>query len=217
MISDIFRQTKHTLQDGDSSQEFYSFRLHSRGHLFLSVTPDRQLAVQQSDTPVDPQAPDDRCFVMHSVSNGSVFIQPYHHKGMLFCLIPSQSLNWSSSLHPIPLCIFSSYVSYRRYIFWCQCIRVLGYYLHHLDKTLTVSKLEINWRPPEEYFFSVGVVDVPDPEVFLPREDVPVKKPSPFIEESSPVKPSLLWGCFGGKSKKFSSKIKKTIKHTSRV
>ena len=85
MISDIFRQTKHTLQDGDSSQEFYSFRLHSRGHLFLSVTPDRQLAVQQSDTPVDPQAPDDRCFVMHSVSNGSVFIQPYHHKGMLFC------------------------------------------------------------------------------------------------------------------------------------
>ncbi|XP_022288630.1 uncharacterized protein LOC111100805 [Crassostrea virginica] len=170
--SNIFRQTKHTLQDGDSSQEFYSFRLHSRGHLFLSVTPDRQLAVQQSDTPVDPQAPDDRCFVMHSVSNGSVFIQPYHHK---------------------------------------------GYYLHHLDKTLTVSKLEINWRPPEEYFFSVGVVDVPDPEVFLPREDVPVKKPSPFIEESSPVKPSLLWGCFGGKSKKFSSKIKKTIKHTSRV
>lgn len=85
MISDIFRQTKHTLQDGDSSQEFFSFRLHSRGHLFLSVTPDRQLAVQQSDTPVDPQAPDDRCFVMHSVSNGSVFIQPYHHKGMLFC------------------------------------------------------------------------------------------------------------------------------------
>ena len=83
MISDIFRQTKHTLQDGDSIQEFYSFRLHSRGHLFLSVTPDRQLAVQQSDTPVDPQAPDDRCFVMHSVSNGSVFIQPYQHKGML--------------------------------------------------------------------------------------------------------------------------------------
>ncbi|XP_062592369.1 uncharacterized protein LOC134253797 [Saccostrea cucullata] len=173
--SNIFRQTKHTLQDGENTTEFCTFRLHSRGNLYLSVTPDRGLAVQRSETPVDPQSPDDRCFIMHSVSNGSVFIQPYHHK---------------------------------------------GYYLHHLDNALSVTKLEINWRPPEEYFFSVGVVDVPDPEVFgtvEDLEDVPVQKSTPIIEESSPVKPSLFWGCFGGKSKKLSSKIKKTIKQTSRV
>uniref|UniRef100_A0A8W8IR43 Uncharacterized protein n=1 Tax=Magallana gigas TaxID=29159 RepID=A0A8W8IR43_MAGGI len=114
----------------------------------------------------------DRCFVLHPVSNGSVFIQPYHHK---------------------------------------------GFYLHHLDKALSVRKLEINWRPPEEYFFSVGIVDVPDPDVFVAPEDAPVQKSTPFIEESSPVKPSLFWGCFGGKSKKLSSKIKKTIKQNSRV
>lgn len=170
--SNIFRQTKHTLQDGENSQEFCSFRLHSQKDLYLSVTPDRQLAVQRSDTVPDPQSPDDRCFVLHPVSNGSVFIQPYHHK---------------------------------------------GFYLHHLDKALSVRKLEINWRPPEEYFFSVGIVDVPDPDVFVAPEDVPVQKSTPFIEESSPVKPSLFWGCFGGKSKKLSSKIKKTIKQNSRV
>jgi hypothetical protein len=85
---------------------------------------------------------------------------------------------------------------------------------------LSVTKLEINWRPPEEYFFSVGIVDLPDPDVFLPvedREEVPVQKSTPIIEESSPVKPSLFWGCFGGRSKKLSSKIKKTIKQNSRV
>lgn len=80
-FQDIFRQTKHTLQDGETSQEFCSFRLHSQKDLYLSVTPDRQLAVQRSDTVPDPQLPDDRCFVLHPVSNGSVFIQPYHHKG----------------------------------------------------------------------------------------------------------------------------------------
>ncbi|XP_048745729.1 uncharacterized protein LOC125658496 [Ostrea edulis] len=173
--SNIFRQTKHTVEDGETSTEFCTFRLHSRGNLYLSVTSDRQLAVRQSDTPVDNQSPDERCFVMHSVSNGSVFIQPYHHK---------------------------------------------GYYLHHLDRMLTVRKLEINWRPPEEYFFSVGIVDVPDPEVFMALEEskeVPVQKSTPIIEESSPIKPSLFWGCFGGKSKKLSSKIKKTIKQNSRV
>lgn len=170
--SNIFRQTKHTLHDGESSQEFCSFRLHSQKDLYLSVTPERQLAVHRSDTAPDPQSPDDRCFVLHPVSNGSVFIQPYHHK---------------------------------------------GFYLHHLDKALSVSKLEINWRPPEEYFFSIGIVDVPDHDVFVTPEDAPVQKSTPLIEESSPVKPSLFWGCFGGKSKKLSSKIKKTIKQNSRV
>lgn len=124
----------------------------------------------------------------------------------------------------ISLYVYSSYISQlsqsnhmikSNRIFFLSIFK--GFYLHHLDKALSVRKLEINWRPPEEYFFSVGIVDVPDPDVFVAPEDAPVKKSTPFIEESSPIKPSLFWGCFGGKSKKLSSKIKKTIKQNSRV
>lgn len=35
---------------------------------------------------------------------------------------------------------------------------VSGQYIHHFDDMLSVQKLEINWRPPEEYLFRIEIV-----------------------------------------------------------
>lgn len=55
------------------------------------------------------------------------------------------------------------------YFFFCI---LKGFYLYYFDKVFLVWKLEINWRFLEEYFFSVGIVDVLDFDVFVVLEDV---------------------------------------------
>jgi len=95
---------------------------------------------------------------------------------------------------------------------------IIGYYIHHIDDCLFVRRLEINWRPPEEYFFKVSMVDLPEPEVLVEApgcSDVRLpqvrdKNHKKLISNRKPAaqKMSLLFGCFGMKSKKISSSKK---------
>lgn len=97
-----------------------------------------------------------------------------------------------------------------------------GYYLHHIDNCLTVRKLEINLRPPEEYFFHVMEAEVPELVLAslakkenlknLRNELVPAdgrQREKIYIRERPVQKPGLFFGCFGVRSKK-SNTDKKT-------
>lgn len=96
-----------------------------------------------------------------------------------------------------------------------------GYYIHHIDNNLFVRKLEINWRPPEEYFFKIEVVDVPEldiidcemdttSDIFSTEFNNNKKNEKQLIEFGSPKTPkqSLIFGCFGSRAKKNASNKK---------
>jgi hypothetical protein len=40
-----------------------------------------------------------------------------------------------------------------------------GYYFHHMDSELTVSKFELNYRPPEEFFFKINKINILETEM----------------------------------------------------
>lgn len=103
---------------------------------------------------------------------------------------------------------------------------ILGYYIHHIDNNLFLRKLEINWRPPEEYFLKVEVVDLPElditdcemdtiSEIFSTEINNNNKKQNSekqLIDVDIPKTPkqSLIFGCFGSRTKKhFSNKKNK--------
>lgn len=50
-----------------------------------------------------------------------------------------------------------------------QPIRFKGYYLHHMDNRLDVTRFDINFRAPEEYFFQFDTV----PDLLLIQEHPP--------------------------------------------
>ncbi|KAK3583672.1 hypothetical protein CHS0354_021415 [Potamilus streckersoni] len=99
-----------------------------------------------------------------------------------------------------------------------------GYYIHHLDALVSVRRLEINLRPPEEFFFHMKELDLPvmeqerpivteDPPVIRPNEEIklPTRKKSKKVKEikGSPITPKsfFAFGCFAYPRK---SKQKKT-------
>lgn len=166
----------------DKNQHLVVFQLQCDPYYFITTTDERKLdVVKYEDVSLNPDCPDNRFFVLHQLDNGSVFIQPYLHK---------------------------------------------GYYIHHIDNNLFLRKLEINWRPPEEYFFKVEVVDLPElditdcemdtiSEIFSTEINNNNKKQNSekqLIDVDIPKTPkqSLIFGCFGSRTKKhFSNKKNK--------
>lgn len=86
-------------------------------------------------------------------------------------------MDWIFYLFILSILVYI-YVSYCNLIIWLKVIvffflyLLKGFYLYYFDKVFLVWKLEINWRFLEEYFFSVGIVDVLDFDVFVVLEDV---------------------------------------------
>ena len=52
-----------------------------------------------------------------------------------------------------------------------QPIKFKGFYLHHLDNRLDVTRFDINFRAPEEYFFEFAAI----PDVQLVQESAPLQ------------------------------------------
>ncbi|KAL3848323.1 hypothetical protein ACJMK2_019191 [Sinanodonta woodiana] len=88
-----------------------------------------------------------------------------------------------------------------------------GYYIHHLDSVVSVRRLEINLRPPEEFFIHMNVFDFPNLEqerpiateqtpVVIPHENIklPTRRKSKKFKEikGSPITPKsfFAFGCF---------------------
>ncbi|KAK3095434.1 hypothetical protein FSP39_014657 [Pinctada imbricata] len=180
-LSNVFRKRSFTRQEGEKEVHLCTFQLHSDDTRYISVSSQRGLQVMVSESPLDVEHPDERFFVLHTLTSGDIFIQPYAHK---------------------------------------------GYYLHHIDNNLYLRKLEINWRPPEEYFFSMGVVDIPEADTptlryseaddnyteLNSKSETDVIPASPHKKEWEKKKISLFFGCFGGKSKKLSKKLQQKLK-----
>ncbi|XP_033760166.1 uncharacterized protein LOC117342222 [Pecten maximus] len=163
----VFRQRQY--KDTEQRQ-LAVFQTLTDSSKYVSTDGERKLSISTFATQPDPENPDERFFVIYRIENGSVFLQPFSHK---------------------------------------------GYYLHHIDNCLTVRKLEINLRPPEEYFFHVIETDVPEVVMAslskkentknLRNELVPAdgrQRERVFIRERPVQKPGLFLGCFGVRSKK---------------
>lgn len=102
-----------------------------------------------------------------------------------------------------------------------------GCYFHHIDNELTVSKFELNYRPPEEFLFKINTINILETEISsasslgssITTEEVTqshlthhhqqnsVRKGIPRLQKSErnsskhTNKPSLFLGCFGLVSK----------------
>ncbi|KAK3583671.1 hypothetical protein CHS0354_021411 [Potamilus streckersoni] len=107
-----FRQVTLSCEEKQNgSSQLVAFHLASDSEYYLTTNRNRSLEIQmyQNSRP-HLENPDERCFLLHRLSTGMVFIQPYHHR---------------------------------------------GYYIHHIDMEISIRKLEINFRPPEEFYFHI--------------------------------------------------------------
>ncbi|XP_060064014.1 uncharacterized protein LOC132544433 [Ylistrum balloti] len=163
----VFRQR---LYKDTEERQLAVFETLADSSKYISADGERKLSISTFATQPDPENPDERFFVIYRIENGSVFLQPFSHK---------------------------------------------GYYLHHIDNCLTVRKLEINLRPPEEYFFhivesqvsAVVMASIAQKENLknLRNELVPSdgrQRQKIFTRERPVQKPGLFFGCFGVRSKK---------------
>ncbi|XP_021372121.1 uncharacterized protein LOC110462482 [Mizuhopecten yessoensis] len=163
----VFRQR---LYKDTEQRQLAVFQTLSDSSKYINADGDRKLSISAYAKQPDPENPDERFFVIYRVENGSVFLQPYSHK---------------------------------------------GYYMHHIDNCLSVRKLEINLRPPEQYFFHVMEAEVPEVVMSsvakaenlknLRNELVPSDRrhrEKIFTRERTVQKPGLFFGCFGVRSKK---------------
>ncbi|KAL3848322.1 hypothetical protein ACJMK2_019190 [Sinanodonta woodiana] len=107
-----FRQLTLSCEErNNGNSQLVAFHLASDSEYYLATNRNRSLEIQmyQNSRP-HLENPDERCFLLHRLSTGMVFIQPYHHR---------------------------------------------GYYIHHMDEEISIRKLEINFRPPEEFYFHI--------------------------------------------------------------